>query len=204
MTGFWRWLLCGVPGGKSGLRQAFLDVKILLIHLPIAGSLAWFTVEHKTEIGEISDIAGSLMLPFAGVLVGLCFAWGGHATALMQTEEIEAVIQKRGIGVEDYVFGYQFAILTTLVAIVAWGLGSLGMFDMLKGRGDCVARGVLFFLASFSVNQCWSAAVFASAMLQVRYQVRHQARKGVAKKRRGEGEILESSDAAASPETSTA
>ena len=176
MTGFWRWLARGASGGKSGLRQAFVDWKIPVIHAPVAGLLTWFTATRE-EAEKISDIAASLMLPLAGALIGLCFAWSGHAAALMQTREIEDVIDRRGKGVEDYVFGYQFAILTMLAVLVAWGLGSLGVFDMLKGGGDYAARAALFFLASFGVNQCWSAAVFTSAMLQVRHQLRLRAAK---------------------------
>lgn len=163
---FWQWLAFGVPGGQSGLAQAFVDVKVL-IHVLVGGILAWATMDNPT-----SELGGDLMLPFAVVLVGLCFASVGYACSLLQNPDVESIVDRDNEGIENYVFGYQFAILSTLTVAVSWGLAALGIFDCLTGVLNFAARFVLFFMASFSVNQCWGTALFALEMIRSRYVVR--------------------------------
>ena len=191
MIGFWRWLLFGVPGGRSGLAQAFADAKALAC-LIVSGILAWATMGIS-----VSKMGGDLMLPFAAVLVGLCFASIGNSSALLQQPETEAIVDRRGRGMEDYAFGYQFAVLSTLSAMILWGLAVLGVFESAQGALGYAVRFVLFFFASFAVGQCWGTALFAAEMIRARYVIRRAA------KMRDERKKAEA-DNAASPETNAA
>ena len=178
MTRFWPWLVHGAHGGKPGLAQMFWDWKVL-VYIAVAAALAWLTADQAP-----SDMARAIVLSMVGILTGLCFAWGGNAAALIHSRELEAIIDARGKGVEDYIFGYQLAILTMLVVTVGWGLAALKVFDKL----ECISnhmirdvlfymiRGVLFFLAVVGVNQCWRVVSFATTIMHARYYARKSLR----------------------------
>ena len=90
---FWKWFFLGAsePNNASADSEeieisepgilAYLDIW-LICHLCIGGILT-LTV----PIG-INEAARSILLPLAGIFIGLTFAWGGNAVSLMQSDEI--------------------------------------------------------------------------------------------------------------------
>ena len=76
---YWQWLAKG-SSNQPGY-QRILD-KWLLLHIFVGINLA-LTVRL-----ELQACANTVLLPLAGILVGLSFAWAGNAHALLQTEEI--------------------------------------------------------------------------------------------------------------------
>ena len=129
MTRFWPWLIRGVPNGRSGIAQVFWDWKTPVFVI-FAVALAWATADRA-----LSDMAGGLvMLPImrhgarwpvlrVGADTPLC--------SLLQSSRELSRIHRRdrdNEGIEDYyVFGYQFAILSTLTRCHSrsWGLAAL-------------------------------------------------------------------------------
>ena len=126
---------------------------------------------------DLSTAASSLLLPLAGILVGLSFAWAGNAQALLQTSEMEKLSKHRPGGFTEYVFAYQNAILAILVTLVVWGLAGLQCFDKrwptsLHPNQYFLVKTTLFALSSLSLRECWHVVLGAQWMLIVRREIR--------------------------------
>ena len=50
---------------------------------------------------RINEAAKSILLPLAGIFIGLTFAWGGNAVSLMQSEEIDMLANYRSGGLKN-------------------------------------------------------------------------------------------------------
>lgn len=144
MIGFWHWFFHG-NGGLPGIRK-YLD-RWLILHCLFGTLMALVLPITLQEAGT------SLLLPISGIFIGLSFAWGGNAQALLQSPEIESVSEYKDGGYEDYLYTFQSAILLILITLVMWGAAGLGIFD--KGWLSCmspvfykIVTAILFFLDS--------------------------------------------------------
>ena len=159
--GFWQWLARG-SGNIRGIRRIVNAWLILHVLVGLVLSLI-VAVDLQT--------AGSLvLLPLAGILIGLSFAWAGNAQALMQSSEIDRLAEYHKGGFEDYVFIYQLAILTILVTVVLWGLAGLQVFDNVWPTESCatsyfIIKCMLFTLSSLALRECWHVVMGAQLML---------------------------------------
>jgi hypothetical protein len=159
---FWRWFFRGTRGKPPGWRK-FLD-RWLGVHAVIGVAAAMLLPV------TLSEAAKSVLLPLAGILVGMSFAWVGSAQAIVQTVEIEKLADAQGGGIENYVFTFQSAILAILVTLCLWGLAGLGVFDQ-PCPWPCpawlypAARGLLFFIASLTLRECWQVVMGAQMLL---------------------------------------
>lgn len=171
--GFWWWLFRG-SGGGPGLTR-FAD-RWALVHCAIGVLLTW-----AVRV-DLATSAATVLLPLAGVLIGLSFAWAGNAQALLQTEEIEELASYRQGGFSEYVFTYQLAILTILITLVAWGLAGLRVFDDSWPRAAhhleyTAVKWTVFTLSSFSLRECWHVVLGAQWMLLIRRELRSRSNK---------------------------
>ena len=170
MTSFWRWLFVG-SGAGPGIRRLF-DLW-LLVHIAVGASLA-LLVPISLEASS-----NGLLLPLAGIFIGLSFAWGGNAQALIQTSEIMQLAGKRKGGFLEYLYAYQLAILLILVSLTCWALAGLGIFDRVwpldqhSWQYKVLSAG-LFSLASITLRECWHVVVGAQAMLAIRLTLREK------------------------------
>ena len=161
---FWLWLLKG-SGGKRGVGH--LISWSLLIHIAVGLSLGHF-VDKRLDV-----VADTVFLPLAGILVGLTFAWGGNAQAVLQTSQIRRMARHTEGGLADYAGYYQLAILLVLITLAAWGVGAMGLFEGLAPRPTptlpyrCVAA-LLYFLTSLTVGECWGVVDSARMLLLAR------------------------------------
>ncbi len=167
MIGFWRWFFVG-SGAGPGIRR-FFDIW-LLVHISV-GITASFVVPISLKQAGIS-----LLLPLAGIFIGLSFAWGGNAQALLQTDEIKKLSAFRDGGYEEYIYTYQAAVLLILTALVGWGLAGLGIFDQVwptisQGTFYHTVSALLFFLASVTLRECWHVVLGAQALLLIRFKI---------------------------------
>jgi len=167
---FWVWLLKG-SGGRPGYRR-LIDFWLLL-HALIGIVVATFV-----PVG-LETAAKAVLLPLAGILVGLSFAWAGNAQALLQTSEIELLSKHHEGGLTEYVFAYQTAILAILVTLVLWGLAGLGCFDRAWPTASrlvayLAVRWILFSFSSLALRECWHVVMSASWMLIVRREIKHR------------------------------
>lgn len=155
---FWRWF------AERGLRS-FWD-RWLVVHLLIGIALAFLVRERLSEVAKVA------FLPFASILVGLAFAWGGNAVAVLQTPEMQLV----GSHPEDptryrsWVFSYQLAILVILVTLLVWALLAVGIANEhpLLFRHEAarvVGRTAAFALSSIAVRECWQVVLTTHRIL---------------------------------------
>lgn len=171
MTTFWSWLFKG-SGNGSGLKR-FSD-RWILLHIAVGLMLAFLVPI------PLKDAAVKLLLPVAGIFVGLSFAWGGNAQALLQSTEIENMSSFRGGGYVEYVYIFQAAILLILVTLILWAIAGLGVFDMVWPTCSnnylyFLISFLLFFLSSLTVRECWHVVLGAQSMLLARFEIRKRS-----------------------------
>lgn len=174
MITFWKWFFVG-SGAGPGIRR-FLDFWLLLhIALGVGFSLILPITLEKAGTG--------LLLPLAGIFIGLSFAWGGNAQALLQTKEISKLSKFRKGGFEEYLYSYQAAILLILVSLSLWAIAGLGIFDSVWPT-PCLrteyrlVSGILFFFASMTLRECWHVVLGTQTMLLARLKIEDEATDG--------------------------
>lgn len=130
---------------------------------------------------SIEDAATNLLLPLAGILIGLSFAWGRNAQALLKTDEIERFSAFHPGGFSEYLYTFQLAILIILVTLCLWGLGGLGLFDNTwptqpRRFAYFAVEAGLYSLASLTIRCCWHVVLGAQYLLAVRRLIRQRDR----------------------------
>ena len=170
---FWKWFFLST-GRRPGYRK-LLD-RWLLVHVFVGAALAWLVPI------TLKDSANTVLLPLAGIFIGLSFAWGGNAQALLQTEEINKLADYHPGGFEEYIYTYQTAILVILVTLVIWGLAGLGLYDKTwptsaRPKTYFCVTSVLFLFASMTLRECWHVVLGAQLMLIARRKIRRQSPK---------------------------
>lgn len=168
LPSFWPWLVKGT-GAEPGYTRV-ID-RWLVCHLAVGAGLGLIVPV------SVKAAATTLLLPLAAILVGLSFAWGGNAQALLQTEEIEEFAQYREGGFPEYVFTFQLAILTILITLSLWGVAGLGVFDCVwptssNEYGYFGVEVLLYAFAALTVRACWHVVLGAQKLLIVRRKVR--------------------------------
>ena len=171
MTTFWSWLFKG-SGNGAGLKR-FLD-RWMLLHIAVGLALAFLIPI------PLKDAAVTLLLPVAGIFIGLSFAWGGNAQALLQSTEIENMSSFRDGGYVEYVYIFQAAILLILVTLILWAIAGLGVFDMVWPTCSnhylyFLISFLLFFFSSLTMRECWHVVLGAQSMLLARFQIRKRS-----------------------------
>jgi hypothetical protein len=117
----------------------------------------------------------SLMLPLASIFVGLTFAWSGNAQALLQDEKIEMLAEHHPDGIENYIYTFQTAVLVILLALVAWGLAGLEIFDNGIFAFDVtkfLSAAFMYFLSSLSLRECWQVVFGGQLLLLSRHTIK--------------------------------
>lgn len=138
----------------------------------LAGAAAAFLIPVS-----MSDAAGTLILPLAGLTVGLTFAWAGNSHALLQSSELEELAEYFEDGVEGMAYEYQLAILVVLVILGAWGLAGLEVFDSLaETPWHDVIAGVLYAGASMGLRASWRVVADTQRLLVTRQFMREKLR----------------------------
>lgn len=165
---FWQWFF-GAGGGRAGARK-LLD-GWLLLHAAVGVTLAFLVPV------SLRDASNSFLLPLAGIFIGLSFAWGGNAQALLQTPEIEEMGEQHPEGFRQYVFTFQMAILVILLTLTLWGLAGLNVFDARWPTDKRhvpyrVVAAALYFLASMTLRECWHVVLGAQMLLVARRAIR--------------------------------
>lgn len=168
MTKFWKWFFRG-SGDAPGITR-FADWW-LIIHVLVGIGLAWLVPI------PLQEAATSLLLPVAGIFIGLSFAWGGNAQALLQSAEVEALSEFREGGFEEYVYTFQAAILVILITLALWAIAGLGIFDRVWPSQECrweysAVAAALFFFLSLTLRECWHVVLGAQSLLLVRFRIR--------------------------------
>ena len=167
MISFWKWFFVG-SGAGPGLRRFFDWWLVAHVAVGVTFSLVLPITLEKAGTG--------LLLPLAGIFIGLSFAWGGNAQALLQTKEIVHLSKYREGGYVEYLYTYQSAVLLILVSLCLWAVAGLGIFDQVWPVCEdgiiykCIS-GFLFFLASMTLRECWHVVLGSQAMLLARFRI---------------------------------
>jgi len=169
---FWSWLIRG-SGGKPGYRRILN--RWLVLHGVVGLALAWIVPV------PLAQCSNAVLLPLAGIIIGLAFAWAGNAQALLSGSEMEDVADQHKGGFVEYVYVYQTAILLILTTLVVWSLAGMSVFDVRWPTPDraylyFVVKTVLFGLSSIALRECWHVVLGAQWMLLAQKTVK-QARK---------------------------
>jgi hypothetical protein len=165
---FWAWFLRGKAGDPGWHR---LVDWWLLGHLLTGIALALLVPMN------VEEAARAVLLPLAGIFVGMSFAWVGSAQAIAQSNEIDKLADKHPAGFETYVYPFQTAILGLLVTLGFWGIAGLGVFDR-SCPWDCpsavylATAALLYALASLTVRLCWQVVLGAQWLLLYQRAVR--------------------------------
>ena len=165
---FWNWLIKG-SGSKPGYRK-IVDLW-LIIHMAIGVTLALIVPI------DLKDAANTVLLPLAGILIGLSFAWGGNVQALLQTSEIEQMADYHAGGFEEYLHTYQLAIFIILLTLVGWALAGFNIFDNVWPTKDelyCyfVVSFILYSISSLALRECWHIVLGAQYMLMLQNKIK--------------------------------
>lgn len=171
---FWKWFFLGLSD-RSGLQTLFID-RWCIIHIAIGFISAWYI-----EVC-IHDAAQTVLLPLAGIFIGLSFAWAGNTQALLQQKEIREFFLYLPDKIEAHLYTFQLAILVILVTLCAWGLAGLKVFLLPIFQTPCIQLLIetcLYFLASLTLRECWNV-VYGS---QILIFVSHRAQEEKDKKR---------------------
>lgn len=165
---YWRWLFRG-SNGKAGIHR--LVDRWLLFHLTAGIGLGLLV---PLTLRECSN---AVLLPLAGIIIGLTFAWAGNAQALLQTSEIEDLGEQHKGGFEEYVFVYQMAIMLIFMTLIVWSLAGLNVFDGAwpKVRSSVAYFGIksaCFAISSIALRECWHVVLGAQWMLLIKREIK--------------------------------
>jgi hypothetical protein len=170
---FWHWFFRG-SGGKPGFRR-------LLNRWVVFHAIVGFTLACVVDV-ELVTAASAVLLPLAGIFVGLSFAWVGNAQALMQSDEINQLADQTKGGFVEYVFTFQSAILIILVTLILWGLAGLKVFDTRWPTPAITnwyfgVKAILFTMASMTLRECWHVVMGAQWMLIAQREIKNSLKK---------------------------
>lgn len=170
LPSFWKWFFSGIDG-RPGYRKV-ANVSLFL-HLGVGLTLTFLVPV------TLREAANSVLLPLTGIFIGLSFAWGGNAQALLQTEEVERVTTFHPGGAAHYIFTFQAAIVAILATLGCWGLAGLGIFDLRwpvtpSSIPYRIVSIVMYMLTSLTVRECWHVVLGAQTLLLLRQTIRRR------------------------------
>lgn len=154
---FWEWLFCGEGRDSPGYVD-FVD-RWLFFHV-LVGIFLSFAVRN-----DLAEIAKTVTIPFASVLVGITFAWSGNITALLTTKEISSLTRFHGEGIKKHVFVVQRAILVVFVVVLLWAFAGLGMVE------GWFWKFILLTISSVAVRESWGVIMFAQLLTIYREEI---------------------------------
>lgn len=128
--------------------------------------------------GSVVQSAQTVLLPLAGVFVGMSFAWVGNIQGILQSDQAERLYSVHPEGAENYVYTFQSAILVILVTLGAWAAAGLGVFDhycwwRCSAMPYLALKFWLFFLVSLAVRECWHVVLGAQLLLLTQRYIKH-------------------------------
>lgn len=176
--GFWHWLIIGdrsssrsheVASKSPGIYKLFNVWSIIYICIAI-----YIT---NTFVIELKVLAASMLLPAAGLFIGVAFAWGGNAHAILQTKEIEELAQYKDGGFEDYAYTFQLSMLIVLLTITLWTLAGIGIFENLPSPYIQYVTIFILSLSAIAIRECWHIIVGSTELLIMKYYVRIHKKK---------------------------
>ncbi|WP_242097823.1 hypothetical protein [Sphingomonas sp. CROZ-RG-20F-R02-07] len=113
--------------------------------------------------------AQKALFPACSILIGLSMAWTTRASTMLQIKELREKLFTDERPTEDYIYGFQLAILVVIVMIsyVAIMAGGGVKISFLGDRWDAWMAGFwMYFLISLTLRECWGV-INATNMLSM-------------------------------------
>ena len=161
MDTFWKWFAYGSAKGPRGLYNVLN--RFLFVHIGIAVAATWLIVADPVTFAQ------KALFPASSILIGLSMAWTTRASTILQTKELREALFTDLRPAEDYIYGFQLAILMVIsmliyVAIMAGG----GLQVSLLGErwDDIGAAFWMYLLISITLRECWGV-INATNMLSM-------------------------------------
>ena len=156
---FWKWLIRGGDKSPAGWRN-IVD-QYLIVHVLMA------LIATALVRADPFDFAKTALFPAASILVGMSLAWTTRAATVLQTAELRERLISDQRPAEDYIYGYQLAILVIIVmvgyvAVMAGGGLNVVVFGAPKDQQ--ISAFVLYLLLSLSLRECWGAVNFTNML----------------------------------------
>lgn len=168
VPGFWQWLVTADHEGDRGLSNVVNWW--LFLHVSLAAVLASLTTTPAVEVAK------SVALPGAAILIGLAFGWAGRSASLFQDAAFsQFILQHSKAGPEGYIYSFQLAILSVLAFIaVALVILSGGLQVSLGAavRDEFANRFVLYLMGSIAVRESWGIIYFVNKLTLLYYRLR--------------------------------
>ncbi|MDP9423276.1 MAG: hypothetical protein M3Q19_10685 [Pseudomonadota bacterium] len=166
VTGFWTWLV--VKDGDSRGLDNILD-RWLPVHIAFSAVLGWLLPL------DASNIARTIALPGAAILVGLAFGWAGRSASLLQDKDFSRFIIENGPAPEGYVYSFQLAVLTVIAFIglsLVMASGGLPLSTGSESVDTYGNRFWLFLTGSIAVRESWGIIYFVNKLTIQFYRLR--------------------------------
>lgn len=147
MTNFWKWVFKGVesaPPGYKSIVNAYLFFHVLI------ALIAQTLIKSDPFI-----FAGKALFPAASILIGMSMAWTTRASTILQSKELRSALFSADRPAEDYVYGFQLAILIIIIMVTYVSIMAGGGFNLsvLGNPIDQYASGFwMYLLLSISLR----------------------------------------------------
>ena len=162
---FWKWLAFGCEKSQPGWRN--LLNWFLIVHVVIATAA---TVLIKTNPFKF---AGTALFPAASSLVSMSLAWTTRASAVLQNAELRAKLMSQSRPAEDYVYGYQLAILMIILMVLyvsVMAAGGLKVVALGEPYDTYFSGFFMYLLISLSLRECWGVVTFTNMLTLFDYR----------------------------------
>ena len=161
MDSFWKWL---VKGSKKGPRGLWNVINwFLLVHALVAILMTSLVVTDPVSFAQ------KALFPASSILIGLSMSWTTRASAILQTRELRVSLFTEKRPAEDYIYGFQLAILvvvTMLVYVAVMAGGGLKISVFGQPLDSSASAFWMYFLFSLTLRECWGV-INATNMLSM-------------------------------------
>jgi hypothetical protein len=159
MTSFWTWLIYGVGDNPAGFRNVINKFLIFHIAIGLAASLL-ISADPFT-------FAGKALFPASSILIGLSMAWTTRASTILQSKELRAALFTKTRPPEDYVYGFQLAILVVVAMVIYVAImagGGINIHLAPHKFEDFASAFGMYFLLSVALRECWGVINFTNRL----------------------------------------
>jgi len=168
---FWRWLFFGY-GSKPGYARLLTFWMLMDILIGVIG--AFFATK------PLSEIAIGVLVPLAGVFVGLSATVSSGTQAIISSREINILARFKDGGIADYMYPFQLSILFIFISMSFWGISALGVFDSTLSI-SCVKFNAFsiigFSLTSSCIRLAWRCVSGGADLVFAVFEVRNVGEK---------------------------
>lgn len=165
MDTFWIWLIKGSGVSVPGYRNV---INLYLLPHLMVGILATILIKQ-----DGFTFAAKALFPASSILIGISLAWTTRASAVFQNAELRQKLFNDQRPAEDYVYGFQLAILMVIImvgytSVMAGGGLKISVFSYEIDR--TISAFFMYFLMSIAIRECWGVVNFSNMLSILDYK----------------------------------